>query len=152
MPGIFLYRIIGLFLSNYISMHTKEEKLGLLSDLIAIAQADHHISDEEYEFIMRLAQRFDIDKETVHDLFHEPVPSKPILSELGRITHFHKLVLMMNVDMKTKDAEVAALRNFGLRMGIRMEIIDQVMLRMDKYENKLIPAEELVKIFQAYYN
>ena len=44
------------------------------------------------------------------------------------------------------------MRKFGLKMGIRMEIIDQVMLRMDKYENKLIPTEELVRIFQAYYN
>lgn len=133
-------------------MHSKEEKLGLLSDLIALAQADHHISEEEYQFIMTLARRFEVDKETVHDLFHNPVESKPIVSELGRITHFHKLVLMMNIDLKTKDAEVAALRNFGLKMGIRMEIIDQVMLRMDKYENKLIPADELVRIFQAYYN
>ena len=133
-------------------MHSKEEKLGLLSDLIASAQADHHISEEEYQFIMTLARRFEIDKETVHDLFHNPVDSKPIVTELGRITHFHKLVLMMNIDLKTKDAEVAALRNFGLKMGIRMEIIDQVMLRMDKYENKLIPTEELVRIFQAYYN
>ncbi|WP_420379073.1 TerB family tellurite resistance protein [Gilvibacter sp.] len=133
-------------------MEDKEEKLGLLSDLIALAQADHHISEEEYQFIMTLAKRFDIDKETVHDLFHNPVESKPIVTELGRITHFHKLVLMMNIDLKTKDAEVAALRNFGLKMGIRMEIIDQVMLRMDKYENKLIPTEELVRIFQTYYN
>lgn len=133
-------------------MNSKEEKLGLLSDLIALAQADHHISEEEYQFIMTLAKRFEIDKETVHDLFHNPVESKPIVSELGRITHFHKLVLMMNIDQKTKESEVAALRNFGLKMGIRMEIIDQVMLRMDKYENKLIPTEELVRIFQAYYN
>lgn len=133
-------------------MHTHEEKLGLLSDLIAIAQADHHISDEEYNFIMALAKRFEIDKETVHNLFHNPIASKPITTEIGRITHFHKLILMMNVDMKTKDSEVIALRNFGLRLGIRMEIIDQVIQRMDKYENKLIPTEELVKIFQAYYN
>lgn len=133
-------------------MNSKEEKLGLLSDLIALAQADHHISEEEYQFIITLAKRFEIDKETVHDLFHNPVESKPIVTELGRITHFHKLVLMMNIDLKTKDAEVAALRNFGLKMGIRMEIIDQVMLRMDKYKNKLIPTEELVRIFQTYYN
>ena len=142
----------SLILQLFKAMHSKEEKLGLLSDLIALAQADHHISEEEYQFIMTLARRFEVDKETVHDLFHNPVESKPIVSELGRITHFHKLVLMMNIDLKTKDAEVAALRNFGLKMGIRMEIIDQVMLRMDKYENKLIPADELVRIFQAYYN
>ena len=63
-------------------MEDKEEKLGLLSDLIALAQADHHISEEEYQFIMTLAKRFDIDKETVHDLFHNPVESKPIVTEL----------------------------------------------------------------------
>lgn len=133
-------------------MYSEEEKLGLLSDLIAIAQADHHISDEEYNFIMALANRFEIDKERVHDLFHNPIESKPITTEIGRITHFHKLILMMNVDMKTKDSEVIALRNFGLKLGIRMEVIDQVIQRMDKYENKLIPTEELVRIFQAYYN
>ncbi len=133
-------------------MYSTEEKLGLLSDLIAIAQADHHISDEEYNFIMALANRFEIDRETVHDLFHNPIDSKPITAEIGRITHFHKLILMMNIDMKTKDSEVAALRNFGLKLGIRMEIIDQVVQRMDKYKNKLIPTEELIRIFKTYYN
>jgi len=131
---------------------TIEEKLALLSDLIVIAKSDNHISEEEYELVFLLAKRMHVEKELVRDLFDNPVASKPIATEIGRLTHFHSLVVMMNVDLKTKPVEVVALRNFGLKMGIRPGVIDQVMIRMNDYENKIIPSEELIKIFQTYYN
>ena len=95
------------------------QQQSLLSDLIVLAHADNKVTAQEYDFIHRLAQRMEVSKEAVDALFENPVPSKPIFSELERITHFHKLILVMNVDGEIHPSEVATLRNFGLRMGIR---------------------------------
>ncbi len=130
----------------------KDDKKALVSDLIVLARADDKVTDEEYDFILRLADRMQIPLEEVKELFENPLPSRPIQTELERITHFYKLVLVMNVDRETHNKEIIAVRNFGLRMGIRPGAVDQILLRMDEYEDKIIPSQELIKIFQTYYN
>ncbi len=129
-----------------------DQNKALISDFIVLAKADDKITGAEYDFILRLAERMDVSKETVDQLFAKPRPSKPIFSEMERIIHFHKLVLLMNVDRETHEKEVVVLRNFGLKMGIRTGAIDQILTQMDLYEDKIIPSQELLKIFQTYYN
>ncbi|NND88210.1 MAG: TerB family tellurite resistance protein [Flavobacteriaceae bacterium] len=124
----------------------------LLSDLIILAKADDRITHSEYDFIMRLADRMDVSSDEVRRLFDDPLPSKKSFTEFERITHFHRLVLLMNVDRETHEKEVIALRNFGLHMGIRPGAIDRILNEMEQYDDKIIPSHELLGIFQTYYN
>ncbi len=124
----------------------------MLSDLIFLAKADGRVDEAEHDFIHRIGNRMGLDRESIEHLFQHPEPSVPLFTELERITHFHKLLLVMNVDRETHEKEVAALRNFGLRMGIRPRAIDQILERMEQYEDKIIPSNELIAIFQSYYN
>lgn len=131
-------------------MNTNQKSL--LSDLIVLANADNKVTQAEYDFIQRLGARMNVSTEEVDELFKNPLDSIPIRTEVERITHFHKLVLVMNVDRETHEAEVIALRNFGLKMGIHPGAIDQILVKMNQYEDKVIPSQELIKIFQTYYN
>ncbi|KAA3624870.1 MAG: TerB family tellurite resistance protein [Flavobacterium sp.] len=124
----------------------------LISDLIVLAKADDKIMASEYDFILRIASRMNVSQEEVDHLIEDPLPSLPIVSEIERITHFHKLILLMNVDWEAHQKEVEVVRNFGLKLGIRPGAIDQILLRTQQYENRVIPAEELIQIFQTYYN
>lgn len=124
----------------------------LISDLIVLAKADDKIMASEYDFILRIASRMNVSQEEVDRLIEDPLPSLPIVSEIERITHFHKLILLMNVDWEAHQKEVEVVRNFGLKLGIRPGAIDQILLRTQQYENRVIPAEELIQIFQTYYN
>jgi len=124
----------------------------LISDLIVLAKADDKIMASEYDFILRIASRMNVSQEEVDRLIEDPLPSLPIISEMERITHFHKLILLMNVDWEAHQKEVEVVRNFGLKLGIRPGAIDQILLRTQQYENRVIPAEELIQIFQTYYN
>ncbi len=124
----------------------------LLSDLINMVMADGKINVSEVEFIQKIAKRMDISNKEVMALFENPQPSKPLYSEVERITHFYKLILVMNVDNETHEKEVIALKNFGLKMGIRPIVADQILKKMECYEDKIVPAEELLKIFKIYYN
>ncbi len=130
----------------------KAKNHALISDLIILAKADEKIMASEYDFILRIAERMDVSQEEVDQLIKNPLPSLPLVSEIERITHFHKLILLMNVDWEAHKKEVEVLRNFGLKLGIRPAAIDRIMARTQEYENRVIPSEELIKIFQTYYN
>lgn len=129
-----------------------EKTYALVSDLILLAHADNKVTDREYEFILRIADRMGLSKRELDELFEKPVPSKTLYTELERITHFYKLVLVMNVDNETHEKEIIMVKNFGLKMGIRPGAVDQIIIRMKQYENNIIPSDELIKIFQTYYN
>lgn len=132
-------------------MNNSNQK-SLLSDLIYIANADGKIDSSEYDFIHRIGARMGLTTQDIDELFTHPEPSSPLFSEMERITHFHKLLMVMNVDKVTHESEVIALRNFGLKMGIRPGAIDTILMRMNEYEDKIIPSQELIAIFQSYYN
>lgn len=130
----------------------KTNKFSLLSDLIILAKADDKVTNSEYDFLIRLAERMEITKEELDFLFQNPLPSQTVFSEIERITHFHKLVLLMNVDKEIHKKEVVTLRKFGLSMGIREGVIQQVLIQMEKYDDKIIPPENLINIFKTFYN
>ena len=117
-----------------------------------LANADDKVTDAEYDFIKRIAIRMELPLSELDELFENPLPSKVSFTELERITHFYKMVLLMNVDRETHAKEVIAIRDFGIKMGIRPGVMDQVLTRMEEYEDKIIPSDELIKIFQTYYN
>lgn len=124
----------------------------LLSDLIVLAKADDKVTESEYDLILQLGEAMKISKTEVDALFENPLPSVVQSSELQRITHFYKLMLLMNVDQEKHEKEIAMIRNFGLKMGIRPGVMDQMLIKMEEYEDHIIPSEELMKIFQTYYN
>jgi hypothetical protein len=124
----------------------------LISDLIIMAHADGKVADSEYEFVLRLADRMGFSKTEVDTLFEYPQPSQPLFTELERTTHFYKLVLLMYVDNEIHEQEIITARNFGLKMGIRQGVIDQILNKVNEYEDHVIPVEDLMKIFKTYYN
>lgn len=130
----------------------EQKSKSLLSDLINMVMADGKINTSEVEFIQKLAKRMEISDGQIIDLFKNPEPSPITFSEVEKITHFYKLILVMNIDHETHESEIIALKNFGIKMGVRPIVADQILRKMDDYENKLFPADELLKIFKVYYN
>lgn len=129
-----------------------KEKHQILSDMIRLAMVDEKLDQSEYDFISAVASRLEVTQEEVEALIKNPIPGGVFKTELERITQFHRLVLLMNVDKETHYAEVDALRNYGLKIGIRPEAIEQVFNEMGDYEDKMIPSERLVEIFSRFYN
>ena len=128
------------------------EKHQILSDMIRLAMVDNKLDEREYDFISSVAQRLAVSEEELAALIVNPLSTGVFKTELERITQFHRLILLMNVDQETHIAEVDALRNYGLKIGIRPEAIEQVFNEMGDYEDKMIPSERLVEIFSRFYN
>lgn len=128
------------------------EKHQIISDMIALAKADNNIHEREYQFILAVADRLGVQKQEVAHLFENPLAPVVAKTELQRITQFHRLLLLMNVDQETHVVEVDAIRNYGLQLGIRPEAIEQILNEMNQYEDKMIPSTRLVEIFKRFYN
>ena len=91
-------------------------------------------------------------KKEVDALVENPQSKMVFKTEMQRLTQFHRLLLVMNVDDETQFVEIDTLRNYGLKLGIRAEAVQQILSEMAEYEHKMIPSERLVEIFKRFYN
>ena len=132
-------------------MSTYEEKLSILSEMIAFAKADHVITDAEFYFLQSVADQLGVNNEDFESLFETKVKKIIPKTQAERILQFHRLVLLMNVD-EQHELEVAKLHDIGLGMGLPPSAIEQVLEIMHKYPNKIVPPDVLINIFKAHYN
>ncbi|WP_411031434.1 TerB family tellurite resistance protein [Spongiimicrobium sp. 3-5] len=133
-------------------MSSREEKLSILSEMIAFAKVDDSFKEAEFNFLLGVATQLGIDRETFESLLEQEAEILMPKSQADRILQFHRLVLLMNVDQVQSEQEVSKLHNIGLGMGLPPSAIEQVLSVMHKYPNKVIPPDVLINIFKAYYN
>lgn len=133
-------------------MNTYQDKLSVLSELIAFARVDHQIKESEYDFLLSVANLLEIKKASLDTLLKEKASIKTPKTELKKIVQFHRLLLLMNVDQEQHKKEIEQLHNIGLWMGLRPSAIGQVLEIMHKYPNKIVPPEVLINIFKIHQN
>ena len=129
-----------------------KEKLSLLTELIKLANCDKQIREQEYDFIMVIAERLGIDKMTFDKLFADYIEFTPPKSEFDRILQFHRLVLLMNIDQDLSEKELTFVKDLGIRMGLNPFATDKVLTEMHNYPGKIIPSDRLIEIFKQQYN
>ncbi|NNL08048.1 MAG: TerB family tellurite resistance protein [Croceitalea sp.] len=128
------------------------EKLSILSEMIAFARTDKVIKESEYLFLIGVAAHLGVDKDAFDELLHKKVVKKRLKSQADRIVQFHRLILLMNIDQHQQDEEIENLYNIGLNMGLPPSAIGQVLEVMHLYPNMVVPPDVLIKIFKAHYN
>ena len=133
-------------------MNSYEEKLSILAEMIAFARTDHEIKDAEYDFLLGVAGHLGVDKTTFDTLLDTKVEKIMLKTQAERILQFHRLVLLMNIDREQHQLEIGKLHNVGLGMGLPPSAIEQVLMVMHKYPNKIVPPDVLIDIFKAHYN
>lgn len=129
-----------------------EEKLSIISQLIAFARASEGINKAEYTFLQAIAQQIGVGKVAFDNLLKKPFPHINIKQESQRIVQFHRLVLLMNVDHNISPEELKNIHQLGLKMGLNILAIEKTLEVMQLYENNNIPSEVLLQIFKTYYN
>src|SRR5690606_28751480 len=134
------------------TMDTYEEKLSILSQMIAFARVDHSLKLSEYKFLLQVASGLGVDKESFERLLRQMSPKVVLKSPADRIVQFHRLILLMNIDGEQHEKELNALFNVGLKLGLPPAGISQVLEVMHHYPDKLVPPEVLIAIFKAQYN
>lgn len=133
-------------------MSTYEEKLGLLSEMIAFAKIDGQVHEREHRFLHIVASQLRVEKTTLETLFKQPAPKTIIKSEHERILQFYRLALLMQADGVLHDNEQVAIRELGINMGLSPYAMKSVLNEMQHSPTGLIDPEVLLALFNAQHN
>ncbi|HRG18583.1 MAG TPA: TerB family tellurite resistance protein [Flavobacterium lutivivi] len=137
---------------NTNSMSNYEEKIALLSDMIAFAIVDGELHEREYMFLSLIAIELGIDKNKLNKLFHEENRSEVIKSEFERIQQFYRLALLMHCDGVLHEREQIKIHEIGINMGLNPHAIKRVLKAMETSPTKMVSPEYLLEVFQEQHN
>ena len=133
-------------------MNTQEQKINLLSEMIAFSLVDGRLHEREYQFLVIVAKELKVNKEDFSALFHTELPPDVIKSEAQRIQQFYRLALLMHVDGEVHEKEHTAIHEIGVNMGLNPFAIKRVLKAMDESPNKMVGQEFLMQVFQEQQN
>lgn len=133
-------------------MNTQEEKISLLTEMIAFSVVDGRLHQREYSFLLIVATELKISKADFDDLFHQELPKTVIKSEFERIQQFYRLALLMHSDGVLHEKEEMAIRQIAITMGLNPYATKRILEMMKASPNAMISAESLLEVFQEQYN
>jgi uncharacterized tellurite resistance protein B-like protein len=133
-------------------MDTHEEKINLLSEMIAFSVIDGRLHEREYQFVWIVAQELGIDKNEFNDLRHQELTAKVAKSEFERIQQFYRLALLMHCDGVLHQKEEEAIRQIAINMGLNPSATHRVLKLMKASPNAMIPPQVLLEHFQEQLN
>lgn len=133
-------------------MGTHEEKISLLSEMIAFSVVDGRLHEREYQFVWIVAQELGIDKNEFRDLFHRELPTGVLKTEFERVQQFYRLALLMHVDGVLHQKEEEAIRQIAINMGLNPSATVRILKLMKASPNAVIAPEVLLEHFQEQHN
>jgi hypothetical protein len=133
-------------------MHTHEEKISLLLEMIAFATIDGTLHQKEYAFLSIVANELKISKTVFNDLFHQELPLIVIKSEFERFHQFYRLALLMHSDEVLHPKEEIAILQIGIDMGLNPMLTNRILKMMKKTQSPIIEAKVLLEIFKEQHN
>ena len=133
-------------------MNNREEKISLLSEMIAFAIVDGELHDKEYDILVSIATELQIDKPTFLDLFRKRDEIKVIKEEFSRILQFYRLALLMYIDGVLHQKELIAINEIGIKMGLNPNAMQRILSLMEAAPNRLVKPKTIIAAFQVQHN
>ena len=93
-----------------------------------------------------------VTKDEFKKLFEQYIEFSPPKLEVDRIIQFQRLILLMNIDLEVDENEVKYIKDLGIRMGLHPSATDEILNKMNEYDNKVVPPEKLLEIFKTFHN
>lgn len=133
-------------------MHTREQKISLLSDMIAFAIVDGELHEREYQFLLIIAIELGVNKEELKQLFHEENRSEIIKTDFERIQQFYRLALLMHCDGIMHERELIKINEIGINMGLNPFAMKRILKAMEKSPTRMVSPDYLLEVFQEQLN
>lgn len=133
-------------------MNNYQERLALLSEMIAFSVVDGRLHEREYLFLAMIAEELQINKEEFKNLFHQEEYPIVIKSEFERVQQFYRLALLMHCDGVLHEREQIKIHEIGINMGLNPHAIKRVLKAMEASPTKMISPEFLLEVFQEQLN
>lgn len=128
------------------------EKMSLLTELIKLARVDDEIKEIEFQFLFAISKQLGIAPSDFEKAFHTYYEFTPPPLEFDRILQFQRLVLLMNIDFDLDPAQLAMVRDMGIKMGLNPLATNEVLKIMHTFPNNMVPADQLIQLFRHHHN
>lgn len=133
-------------------MENYEEKLALLSEMIAFSVVDGKLHEREFFFLSMIADELQIPVTEFKSLFHQENNSIVIKSEFERVQQFYRLALLMHSDGELHIREELKINEIGINMGLNPHAIKRVLKAMELSPTHTISPKFLIEVFQEQLN
>jgi tellurite resistance protein len=133
-------------------MNSYEEKLNLLSEMIAFAIVDGKLHDREMKFLKLVSVELQIKKDDFKQLFHQEFYPQAIKSEFERIQQFYRLALLMHCDGVLHEREKTAINEIGITMGLNPFAMKRILKAMEVSSTGMVSPDYLLEVFQEQLN
>ena len=133
-------------------MNKYEQKLALLSEMIAFSVVDGRLHEREYLFLAMIADELQIGQDDFKGLFHQENYPVVMKSEFERIQQLYRLALLMHCDGVLHERGQIKIHEIGINMGLNPHAIKRVLKAMEVSPTKMVSPEFLLEIFQEQLN
>lgn len=125
-----------------------------IKNLLELAMADGQFDEIEAEYLLALAQRFNISEVQLQKIKDnlggvEYVPPK---TDLEKFEHLHHLIRMMMMDGEIHEKELEICKLLALRLGLKAEFVDDFIRVIGDDVRNEVPSDiiigQLLKIAQ----
>lgn len=107
----------------------KARNKGHFSAIVRVALADGHVSEQEQEFLDKLAARLEISREEYDEILADPLkyPINPPVMHVQRLERLYDLGRMVHTDHQLGDKQDKMLRRFALALGFTPGNVDNIV-------------------------
>lgn len=130
----------------------QHQKLRALKDLIRLASADGELCAEEYDLLHEVARKLQVEPMELEQLFIHSKEYEAPVDEDQRIDFFYLLLRMIMADKDVLHDEIFVLKELSMRLGLRVQAVDQSVDRARFYSPHTVPMEEIRGIFRIHNN
>jgi Tellurite resistance protein TerB len=133
-------------------MTSQEEKLSLLSEMIAFALVDGEFHEEEMSLLRFISEELEVETTDFMALFFEPKKPAVIKDQFLRVLHFYQLALIMYCDNRLHTNEKIAINDIGIRMGLCPISMKTILELMEQAPDNKVAIDVLITVFQHQHN
>ncbi|MEO1049061.1 MAG: hypothetical protein AAFX87_00430 [Bacteroidota bacterium] len=127
-----------------------QEKLSHLHELIKLSRIDDNVSLIESTFIERVATRLGVPKADLEKVKKNEFKFTPSTYEFERIPQFHRILILMGIDLVITEEEAIFCKQVGIKMGLNPNAILDLLEIVKKKPVGLLKPSEITEIFKRY--
>ena len=116
-------------ISDSNSKKAHQEKVSHLANIVRLAKVDEVVTQEEQEFLDRLAKRLEIEKEAYHKIFKNPEVysiKELFFNDDDRIERLYNLTDVIFIDGEIVSVEVDLLQKIAIDLGFSTTMIEKI--------------------------
>lgn len=143
---------MGLF--DFFSGNSESDKnQSYLKNLIAVAMADGELDDKEAQALMRVATRLGISEAEVRDIIaqHNSIQFVLPRDPKDRVRQLWDLLLIVLVDGRVEERELATLERFALKLRLRPAVATALVRRLQEWTTTDTPIETFKTDFLGFF-